>query len=168
MLPGASRTGCPSAPVSTTGSSGEVLDQVAASVRPPVATSASPEPTIWVSGTGLPAASVNRVLTTSTRSTTTLAARSRVPSASTDGVVRSARSQRPSGGLHVHVGELRPDSFSRTAAVGRPVTTALGCWSGAAMTNCAAGAARCAASAWARNAAGRRRRCAARSRLFSR
>ena len=91
-----------------------------------MATSASPVPTITVSGTGLPAGSLNRVLTTSTRSTTTLAARSRVPSASTAGVPRSARSQWPAGS-QLQVGELRPESFRFTAAAGAPAVTALGC-----------------------------------------
>src|SRR5215217_3304035 len=76
VLPGARVTGRPSAPTSTTGAASARLLHVAGTVRPPVATSASPVPTITVSGTGLPAGSVNPVsLSISIRRTTTFFAR---------------------------------------------------------------------------------------------
>src|SRR3954447_14012890 len=104
VLPGARATGLPLASVSASRWSWAVFVQVTVTVLPPDATSASPVPTNWVSGTRLPAGSNALSRTTSTRTTTTFAAASRAPSAPTDGVVLSERSHFPSGALQVQVG----------------------------------------------------------------
>lgn len=81
VVPGSSRTSSPSLSTSSNTSSAAPLVHLASMDRPPEATNASPSPSRWVTGMGLPAGSNPPSLVTRTRNTTTLEAESRTSSA---------------------------------------------------------------------------------------
>ncbi len=135
-----------------TGSATPGLDQVASTVCPPEATSASPVPVITVSGTAFPAWSRPADATIRTRRTTTFSAASTSPAADVDGVPASSRSQRCVPASHVHDGEVC-GKRSRTAAAGSPPPTAVATSGGTAKRNCSGGGS--VAAAWRRKSAGR-------------